>query len=299
LIMHRFEPTGNDLEGFWSTSSSIDWCERNYIVSWYIAEFWNTLSSLVIILCGALDLYHARKTQCELRFQLYALSVILVGLGTVAFHGSLTYVGQLGDELPMVWCMMVSWFILITMETSKSKGNNFLAQVLTTYAVVFSLVHTIGAYTVLFQVHFVVLMAVPVIYTYKFVQNYGHHEAVKPLVIYYAAMWAVAGIVWLVDQLCCEKLHSLSIMGVEIPNPQLHALWHILTGLCTHIGMVLYRLIRHMVLYKSHPKVNWVLGVWPTLDLSKPSKTKPKGKPQGSPIEMDLPECPPTKTKAA
>jgi dihydroceramidase len=293
--MHRFEPTGNDLDGFWSISSSIDWCERNYVVSWYIAEFWNTLSSLVIILCGALDLYQSPKMECELRFQLYALSVILVGLGTVAFHGSLTYVGQLGDELPMVWCMMVSWYILITMHNKKYNGN-FLAQVLTTYAIVFSLVHTVGAYTVLFQVHFVVLMLVPIFYTYKFIQNYGHHEAVKPLVIYYAAMWIVAGIVWLTDQLCCEKLHSLTIMGINIPNPQLHALWHILTGVCTHIGTVLYSLIRHMVLHNSHPKVEWVLGVWPTLKISKqPCKVKSLEEDK----EMDLPDAPPLKAKAS
>jgi len=266
--MHRFEPTGNDLEGFWTPTSSIDWCERNYIVSWYIAEFWNTLSSLIIILCGAMDLHHALKMKSELRFQLYALSVIMVGIGTVAFHGSLTYIGQLGDELPMVWCMMVSWYILITME-QKSNGN-FLARVLTAYATMFSLVQAVGAYTILFQVHFVVLMVVPVVYTYKFLHNYRSHPAVRPLVVYYVILWLVAGIVWIADQLACENLHTLRIMGVDVPNPQLHAFWHVFTGFCTHVGMVLYRLIRHIYVYDTHPKVEWVLGFWPTLDDSPP-----------------------------
>jgi len=299
--MHRFEPTGNDLEGFWTPTSSIDWCERNYIVSWYIAEFWNTLSSLIIILCGAMDLYHTLKMKSELRFQLYALSVIMVGIGTVAFHGSLTYIGQLGDELPMVWCMMVSWYILITMEQKKSNGN-FLAQVLTAYAILFSLVHALGAYTVLFQVHFVVLMVVPVVYTYRFVHTYRSHPAVRPLVVYYVVLWLVAGIVWLADQLGCEKLHTLRIMGVDVPNPQLHAFWHVFTGFCTHVGIVLYRLIRHIVVYDTHPKVEWVLKFWPTLNDSKPIGSKaieskatvdPKSNrsimPMDDPLEVELP----------
>lgn len=26
----------------------LDWCEQNYVVTYYVAEFWNTLSSLLI-----------------------------------------------------------------------------------------------------------------------------------------------------------------------------------------------------------------------------------------------------------
>jgi len=290
--MHRFEPTGNDLEGFWQISSSIDWCERNYVVSWYIAEFWNTISSLVIILCGAIDLHHAIKMKAELPFKLYALSVIMVGMGTVAFHGSLTYIGQLGDELPMVWCMMVSWYILITMEQKKSTGG-MLPKLLAAYGLLFSLVHTIGAYTVLFQVHFVVLMLVPVMYGYKFIQKYQTHPGVKPLTLYYVALWAVAGIVWITDQICCEGLHSLKIesFGLEIPNPQLHAFWHIFTGFCTHVGMVLFRVIRYMVLHNQQAKITWVLGFWPTINDSPPIL-----EPAGNDC-ADAPEAPIMKSK--
>jgi len=281
--MHRFEPTGSDLEGFWQITSSIDWCERNYVVSWYIAEFWNTLSSLIIILCGALDLYHAIKMKTELSFKLYAFSVIMVGIGTVCFHGSLTYIGQLGDELPMVWCMMVSWYILLTMEQKNSEG--VLPKILAIYCVVFSLVHAIGAFTVLFQIHFVVLMFVPLVYGYKYVQQYQAHPQLRPLALYYATLWAVAGIVWLLDQLCCQSLHSLRIdsIGAEIPNPQLHAFWHILTGYCTHVGMIKLRVIRHMVLYDQQPKIIWICGFWPTINDTPPS-IRPAGVDSPEPI---------------
>jgi len=53
-----FEPTEsylehNAVEGFWgSVGSSIDWCERNYAVSYYVAEYYNTVSNLVLLLMG-------------------------------------------------------------------------------------------------------------------------------------------------------------------------------------------------------------------------------------------------------
>ncbi|KAF9971068.1 Alkaline ceramidase 3 [Actinomortierella ambigua] len=43
-------PSDFDKLGYWSpTTSSVDWCENNYVVSYYIAEFWNSFSSLFII----------------------------------------------------------------------------------------------------------------------------------------------------------------------------------------------------------------------------------------------------------
>ncbi|XP_063497466.1 alkaline ceramidase 3 isoform X2 [Symphalangus syndactylus] len=40
-----------DREGYWGpTTSTLDWCEENYSVTWYIAEFWNTVSNLIMII---------------------------------------------------------------------------------------------------------------------------------------------------------------------------------------------------------------------------------------------------------
>ncbi len=41
--------------GFWSpATANHDFCEKNYVYTYYIAEFWNTLSALLIVYVGFL-----------------------------------------------------------------------------------------------------------------------------------------------------------------------------------------------------------------------------------------------------
>ena len=43
--------------GFWGpVTSSVDWCEHNYAVSYYVAEFFNCFSNLAIVAAGLLGL---------------------------------------------------------------------------------------------------------------------------------------------------------------------------------------------------------------------------------------------------
>jgi hypothetical protein len=38
------------VEKFKPHSSPVDWCEKNYTVSSHVAEFWNTLTSMLMII---------------------------------------------------------------------------------------------------------------------------------------------------------------------------------------------------------------------------------------------------------
>ena len=91
--------------GYWGpVTSNIDWCESNYEVTYYIAEFWNTLTTVAMILppiIGALSSF--TKMHVELRYLMPFFMLIVVGLGSGLFHMTLLYEMQLMDELPMIW----------------------------------------------------------------------------------------------------------------------------------------------------------------------------------------------------
>jgi dihydroceramidase len=49
------------LQGYWGArTSTLDWCEENYIVSYFIAEFWNTLTNIVIIFTASLGIFNVK-----------------------------------------------------------------------------------------------------------------------------------------------------------------------------------------------------------------------------------------------
>ena len=120
-----FEPAETYLlenkAGYWGpVTSSIDWCERNYVVSFFVGEWWSTLSNSLAIVLALWGMCVALRHGCELRFVATYANIALVGIGSVAFHGTLTHIGQQGDETPMIFSaacwMVVIWFMDPTYE---------------------------------------------------------------------------------------------------------------------------------------------------------------------------------------
>ena len=97
----RFEAAGADLRGYWGTpDATIDWCERDYVQSVLVAEFWNTVSNLVMLLVCVCALLQARRHSLGAVTQVHPLGWATVAAGSIAFHGTLRYQCQLLDELP-------------------------------------------------------------------------------------------------------------------------------------------------------------------------------------------------------
>lgn len=82
-------------------TSTIDWCEDNYLTSNVIAEYWNTVSGVFLIYCG---LYFSGWLDHYIRCELTKTGklMILIGIGTMLFHATLLYPFQLMDEIPIL-----------------------------------------------------------------------------------------------------------------------------------------------------------------------------------------------------
>jgi dihydroceramidase len=268
MLTHRFEPLGNDAPGWWPVvTASIDWCERNFVISYYIAEFWNTLSSLTHVFVGLFALWQARHLEGS--YKALALAIIICGAGSGAFHGTLTYLGQMWDELPMMYCMLISYLPFMTMTAPRAPHWKRYAVYLTLYGVFWTFMHSFAAFTTAFQVHFG-LMLLPGLYCmYKFgldkklaIPNHFRHLA------HYLGCLVTATVAWVIDREFCEHMHSLPH---DLPNPQLHAVWHLFTGYGIAIGWMISVAIRQRAL--GNPvQISYWLGLVPYVS----SLTKPK-----------------------
>src|SRR3954465_2343422 len=101
-----------DPVGFWGApTASIDWCEQNYALLPWVCEAFNTVSSLAMVVAGALGL--SRPTFGRHVRVAFAL-LVLVGLGSIAFHATLRFELQMLDELPMLY--LVTWLTWLLIE---------------------------------------------------------------------------------------------------------------------------------------------------------------------------------------
>ncbi|GJJ15660.1 hypothetical protein Clacol_009938 [Clathrus columnatus] len=85
---------------FWgNVTSTLDWCE----FSSYIAELANTISNIAIISLGLYGYIRCKQQSLPALYSTNYLGLLMVGIGSAAFHGSLLYEAQLADELPITF----------------------------------------------------------------------------------------------------------------------------------------------------------------------------------------------------
>ena len=94
-------------------------CEHNYAVSYYVAEFFNCFSNLAIVAAGLLGLRNALRHGYPRRVLVLYTAITVIGLGSAAFHGTLTHEGQQGDETPMVWGIIIWCWCLVFFDPAR------------------------------------------------------------------------------------------------------------------------------------------------------------------------------------
>jgi dihydroceramidase len=81
-------------------SSTVDWCETNYLISNYICEFQNSFSSFAYCLLTYYQYRTYKKyiVNNKLFFNLLFINNFLLGISSFLFHSTLSYMGQFLDE---------------------------------------------------------------------------------------------------------------------------------------------------------------------------------------------------------
>lgn len=111
-----------DAAGYWEPhTSSVDFCESNYLHSSYVAEIHNVWSSLLgITSWGVLGLWQTYTRTAfplrEIRTRIAFSLLILIGIGSMGLHGTLHWIFQSSDELPMLYAVLCGAFAVLHVD---------------------------------------------------------------------------------------------------------------------------------------------------------------------------------------
>jgi len=227
------------MEYYWGAiTSTIDWCEENYKITIYIAEFWNTISNLIIIGLSLYGLKNSLNNNIDYIFSIQYISILFVGLGSSLFHCTLRYTEQQLDEIPMMMGLFIWIYIIYKKEWIKYLIlQKYLYLILFTVCILYTILHIKYNFTTIFQLTFGILVLFTAYKVYIYYKQIDNNELKKIVRIYYYSI-ILATFCWLIDYHYCNLINKLSF------NLQFHAWWHIFSGINSYIGPVFMQYIR-------------------------------------------------------
>nr|UVW99777.1 alkaline ceramidase [Nephotettix cincticeps] len=229
--------------GFWGKpTATIDWCERNYEVNFYVAEWWNTISNLMIILPPVWGIIEVFNQGFEKRFILSNLLVSIVGVGSWCFHMTLLYEMQLFDELPMIYGSLFLMHCVYEAPKPRSKtfpSNMPLLASLAGFGLLFTAMYLWWPQPWFQHSSYGVIVLWSWYKEAKIVQQ-RQCKTCKKILIMSVSMFFFAFVLWNIDKAFCPVLDNIrknSPRGVG-GLTQLHAWWHALAGYASYLQVL-------------------------------------------------------------
>ncbi|XP_038072720.1 alkaline ceramidase 2-like [Patiria miniata] len=236
-------------------SSAIDWCEDNYSVFPFIAEFYNTISNALFFvfppLMWVLFKEYARRVNPSIN--LIWLLLMVVGASSVYYHSTLSLFGQLLDEVAILWVVLCGaglWFPRRYYPRILN-GNRKLFRIIVTIV-------TLGGTMIAFinpwlNSFLMMLFVIPGIITMYLELKRVHCPRVVRLCRTNMVLWVIAVTCWVMDRTFCD-------FWLFVSFPYLHCFWHILVLVASYSSVVLFAYFDAM---NEFPEMGPVLRYWP------------------------------------
>lgn len=255
--------------GFWgNTTALIDWCEENYVVSPFIAEWSNTISNLMFMFVATYSTYSAYRNHLEFRFIIIGAMFFLVGVGSWLFHMTLKYRFQLLDELPMVYATCTpAWSLFVEFDWNKwtvYRGSItwqrqwFFFIIIFSLATILTYIYIVSHIVILFQMIYGAVTLIVVAISSSFALRLKASTQVKQNMYITMSigivLFSVGFIFWQLDQIFCSfwihirRTYLLLPLGTLL---ELHGWWHLLTGMGVYTYLVFLQYLRILTTNKS------------------------------------------------
>lgn len=278
-------PYRQSREGFFGEkTSTLNFCEEDYAMSYWCAEVCNTLTNILFLWLGCRGVKSAYKNSHPSIFIVAFLGYTVVGLGSSLFHATLKYPMQLIDELSMIYttCFMcyATFAYSRSIAFSSLLGTSLagLAWFITAryYQTKDPQFHQ-DAYTVL---------TIIVVFSNMFIMEYNVRPALRSrdqkrvpgssvpagdaivkemwlLVATGLSIFLGGYLIWHLDNVYCNEVrqwrHSLQLPWAIILEG--HAWWHLMTGIGAYY-YITWRIWIHRCLEGNEDKFRLC---WPSL----------------------------------
>ncbi|VEU19808.1 DEKNAAC100842 [Brettanomyces naardenensis] len=257
-------------EGFWGPpTSTIDWCEENYVISSYAAEIINTVTNLIYVYFAFNLLLSTIRNKHGPIFLVVSLGLFIVGVGSWLFHATLWYEFQLLDELPMVYFTWIPFAYVLTVEVENRTAKYLIYLGVVSSMILFTIIYMfIYQNPVLHEVIYgclnLVLIYRTIVLTNRYVTDKAFKRFMFRLLLFSLSEVSLAFLAWNLDTVYCSSLIELRrLVGLPLGIfLELHGLWHILVGLGIHHFILFTQCLNAWYRKKqAHYQVKWWLGL--------------------------------------
>ena len=240
---------GDMATGWWGEkTANTNWCERDYAVTPYIAEFGNSLSSLAIVGNGIYGIVR-HKDSTETRYFWAYFIFIVVGVGSALFHGTLRREFQLLDELPMMWGNAIFVYVIKRMrdpfDAPARTGLAWAIAIATAFASVI-----VALFDREDQTLFLLFYGGGVcwlLYESRKLNNELNSRG-QVLLMETAILFYIGGFFfWLCDRNFCNDF----VAGVPVRSMYLHCLWHLGAGTGTFFCVLFWIWTRNTIVKRK------------------------------------------------
>ncbi|KAL2870528.1 ceramidase [Aspergillus lucknowensis] len=240
----------SSVEPFWGPQTSyLNFCEEDYVITRYVAEFINTLSSGVFCLFGLYGLTQLRKKQqASISRAIPYLGLIGVGVCSAGYHMTLKYHTQMSDELSMHLLTTPLLYRILTFQTSPEYTKRVGAILFTLFSIVM-VVHMVMDEFLLHATTFGLAVLLITTRTMKTISLQISDSSVRMRIRWISRFglfcFVFGYVVWLIDTWACSHLTEIR-RTVGIPAAfffELHGWWHVLTAIGGYVAVATVDLI--------------------------------------------------------
>ncbi|CCG80603.1 Putative uncharacterized protein [Taphrina deformans PYCC 5710] len=247
---------------YWGpVTASINWCEEDYVVTKYIAEFCNTTTNAVFVILAAIAIRNAIRYHYERRILLTSFGFMLVGVGKF----------QLLDELPMIYTTLIMFWGIFDQGLTR-KSSIALGGVTVAMGVGITWYYLVNKNPVFHEVAYGLITASVLFKSWHLTATQVKDPVAKADMKYCTITGSVTFLtgfaLWGVDRAVCSDLtRARHFMGIPWGFIlELHGWWHLLTGTGVALFIIFLTHLRlHLTDRQDDFEMQYTARLWPTL----------------------------------